>query len=138
MRVMAFDYGVKRIGLAVTDPLQLISSALTTVHPDDIWTFLTNYLQQEPVETFVVGKPLQMDGTPSQSAQYVLGFVRRLRKTYPTIPVVEIDERFTSKMASAVIAQSGKGKKKRQDKGLVDAVAASIILQSYMDSKSIL
>ncbi len=137
MRIMAFDYGVKRIGVAVTDPLQLIANALTTVHPEEIWTFLSKYLASEPVETFVVGKPLQMDGTASESAPHVLGFVRKLRKTYPAIAVVEIDERFTSKMASSVIAQSGMGKKKRQEKGLVDVVSATIILQSYMDSKSI-
>ena len=136
MRIMAFDYGVKRIGVAVTDPLQLIATALTTVHPEEIWTFLATYLQQEAVETFVVGRPLQMDGTASESAQYVLGFVRKLKKTYPGIAVVEVDERFTSKMASSVIAQSGKGKKKRQEKGLVDTVSATIILQTYLETKS--
>lgn len=117
MRIMAFDYGVKRIGVAVTDPLQLISSALTTVHPDDIWRFLADYLEVEAVETFVVGKPLQMDGTASESAQHVVGFVRKLKKTYPAIRVAEVDERFTSKMASSVIAQSGKTKKKKAGEG---------------------
>ncbi|MEJ5054258.1 Holliday junction resolvase RuvX [Sphingobacterium sp. MYb382] len=136
MRIMAFDYGVKRIGVAVTDPLQLIATALTTVHPEDIWTFLGDYLQQEAVETFVVGQPLQLDGTASESAPHVIGFVRKLKKTFPTIAVVEVDERFTSKMAASVIAQSGKGKKKRQEKGLVDTVSATIILQSYLETKS--
>lgn len=136
MRIMAFDYGVKRIGVAVTDPLQLIATALTTVHPEEIWTFLATYLQQEAVETFVVGQPLQLDGSASESAQYVLGFVRKLKKTYPSIAVVEVDERFTSKMAASVIAQSGKGKKKRQEKGLVDTVSATIILQTYLETKS--
>lgn len=136
MRIMAFDYGVKRIGVAVTDPLQLIATALTTVHPEDIWTFLGDYLQQEAVETFVVGQPLQLDGTASESAPHVIGFVRKLKKTFPTIVVVEVDERFTSKMAASVIAQSGKGKKKRQEKGLVDTVSATIILQSYLETKS--
>jgi len=136
MRIMAFDYGVKRIGVAVTDPLQLIATALTTVHPEDIWTFLADYLQQEAVETFVVGQPLQLDGTASESAPHVVGFVRKLKKTFPTIAVVEVDERFTSKMAASVIAQSGKGKKKRQEKGLVDTVSATIILQSYLETKS--
>ncbi|QBQ39812.1 Holliday junction resolvase RuvX [Sphingobacterium psychroaquaticum] len=138
MRIMAFDYGVKRIGVAVTDPLQLISSALTTVHPDDIWRFLADYLEVEAVETFVVGKPLQMDGTASESAQHVVGFVRKLKKTYPAIRVAEVDERFTSKMASSVIAQSGKTKKKRQEKGLVDTISATLILQTYMESKSMM
>lgn len=136
MRIMAFDYGTKRVGIAVTDPLQIISTALTTVHPEEIWNFLAKYLAEEPVSTFVVGKPLQLDGSASQSAQYVVGFVRKLKKTYPLIPVVEIDERFTSKMASSVIAQSGKKKSKRQEKGLVDTVSATIILQTYMDSKN--
>lgn len=133
---MAFDYGTKRIGIAVTDPMQLIATSLTTVHPEEIWNFLATYLQQEEVETFVVGKPLQMDGTASQSAQHIVGFMRKLKKTYPNIPIVEIDERFTSKMASQVIAQSGKSKSKRQEKGLVDTVSATIILQTYMETKA--
>ena len=135
MRIMAFDYGTKRIGIAVTDPLQIIATALTTVHPEDIWTYLKDYLQGEQVETFVVGKPLQMDGTDSESAQHVIGFVRRLKREYPTIQVVEVDERFTSKMASSAIAQSGMKKNKRQNKGLVDTVSATLILQTYMDTK---
>lgn len=137
MRIMAFDYGTKRIGIAVTDPLQLIATSLTTIHPEEIWTFLADYLQKEDVETFVVGKPIQMDGTASQSAQHIVGFMRKLKKVYPAIPVVEIDERFTSKMASSIIAQSGIKKQKRQEKGLVDTVSATIILQTYMDSKAI-
>lgn len=136
MRVMAFDYGTKRIGIAVTDPMQIIATSLTTIHPEEIWAFLADYLQQEAVETFVVGKPLQMDGTASQSAQHIVGFIRKLKKAYAHIPVVEIDERFTSKMASSVIAQSGMKKHKRQEKGLVDTVSATIILQTYMDSKA--
>ncbi|MDF2477631.1 MAG: Holliday junction resolvase RuvX [Sphingobacterium sp.] len=136
MRLMAFDYGTKRIGVAVTDPMQIIATALTTVHPQDIWTFLTEYLQTEQIETFIVGKPKQLDGSDSESASHVVGFMRKLKKTYPTIPVMEIDERFTSKMASAAIAQSGKKKKDRQQKGLVDTVSATIILQSYMEGRN--
>lgn len=132
---MAFDYGTKRIGIAVSDPLQIIATALDTVHPEKIWDFLTKYMSTENIETFVVGKPLQMDGTASQSAPHVLGFVRKLKKTFPHIPVVEIDERFTSKMASAVIAQSGLRKEKRQQKELVDTISATIILQTYMENK---
>jgi putative Holliday junction resolvase len=134
MRIMAFDYGTKRIGIAVTDPLQIIATALTTVHPQDIWEYLKDYLKQESVETFVVGKPLQMDGTDSESAQHVVGFVRKLKKEYPSINVVEVDERFTSKMASSTIAQSGMKKNKKQNKGLIDTVSATIILQTYMDT----
>lgn len=135
MRLMAFDYGTKRIGIAVTDPLQIIATALTTVHPEEIWQYLKNYTLQEPIETFVVGKPLQMDGTDSESAQHVLGFVRKLRREFPAINVVEVDERFTSKIASSVIAQSGMKKNKKHNKGLIDTVSATIILQTYMDTK---
>lgn len=136
MRIMAFDYGTKRIGIAVTDPMQLIATSLATVHPENIWQFLTDYLQKEEVETFVIGKPLQMDGTASQSTQHIIGFMRKLKKSYPLIKIVEVDERFTSKLATRAIAQSGVKKSKRQDKALVDAVSATIILQTYMDSQA--
>lgn len=135
MRLMAFDYGTKRIGIAVSDPMQIIATALTTVHPDEVWSFLKTYLSTEQVSTFVVGKPLQMDGTDSESASHILGFVRKLKREFPTVPVVEIDERFTSKMASSVIAQSGMKKNKKQNKGLIDTISATIILQTYMDTK---
>lgn len=134
MRLMAFDYGTKRIGIAVTDPLQIIATALDTVHPEKIWDFLKNYLHTEQIETFVVGKPLQTDGTDSESAQHVLGFVRRLKKEYPAIPIAHVDERFTSKIASQAIAQSGMKKNKKKDKGLVDTISATLILQTYMDT----
>ncbi len=133
---MSFDYGTKRIGIAVSDPLQIIATALDTVHPEKIWDFLKDYVSKEPVETFVVGKPLQMDGTASQSAQHILGFVRRLKREFPTIPIVEVDERFTSKLASKAIAQSDLKKMKKRQKGLVDTVSATIILQTYMEGKS--
>lgn len=136
MRIVAFDYGTKRIGIAVTDPMKLIATPLATVHPKDIWTFLDNYIKDEDVETFVVGKPLQMDGTASQSAQHIVGFIRKLKKVYPGIQIIEIDERFTSKIASRVIAESGLKKSKRREKGLVDSVAATIILQTYMEIKT--
>ena len=136
MRIMAFDYGTKRIGIAVSDSMQIIASPLTTIHPEEIWKFLSDYLAQEQVETFVLGKPKQLDGTASESDQHVVGFSRKLRKTYPNIPIVEVDERFTSKIASQAIAQSGMKKSKRQDKQLIDKVSAVLILQTYMDSKS--
>lgn len=138
MRIMAFDYGTKRIGIAVTDPLQIIANALTTVHPESIWDFLKKYTENEEIETFVVGMPVQLDGTPSQSAQHVVGFVRKLKKTYPDTSVELIDERFTSKMATAAILASGAKKQQRQDKALVDAVSATLILQSYMEKKTYL
>lgn len=135
---MAFDYGTKRIGIAVTDPMQIIASALTTEHPDRIFTYLESYLQRESISTFVVGMPRQMDGSDSQSAQHVKGFVRNLRKRFPTIETVTIDERFTSKMASRAIAQSGLRKTQRQQKSLIDEVSATIILQSYLERRELL
>jgi putative Holliday junction resolvase len=130
---MAFDYGTKRIGIAVTDPMQIIATGLDTIHPIKIVDYLKNYLQTEQVERFVVGEPKQMDNTPSQAAIHVKGFVNLLKKTFPNIPIEMLDERFTSKMASAAIAQSGMSKKNRQSKELVDTVSAVILLQSWME-----
>ncbi len=135
MRILAFDYGTKRVGMAVTDPLQLIATALDTVHAKDVLDYVKNYLGREVVTAFVVGMPRQVDGTESESAQHVRGFIRSLRRVFPTIPVETIDERFTSKMASASIAQSGMAKKKRQDKALIDRVSAVLILQSYLERR---
>lgn len=135
---MAFDYGTKRIGIAVTDPLQMIANSLDTIHPLEIIDYLKKYLLTEKVERFVVGEPKQMDNTPSQSAPHVKGFVNLLKKTFPEIPIDMMDERFTSKMASAVILQSGINKKARQNKALVDNISATILLQSWMERKSYL
>ena len=129
---MAFDYGTKRIGIAVTDPLQIIATGLDTIHPKDVIDYLKKYLQVEQVERFIVGEPKQMDNTPSQSAQQVKGFVNLLTKTFPGIPISMLDESFTSKMASAAILASGRNRKDRQDKGLVDTVSATILLQGWM------
>jgi len=131
---MAFDYGTKRTGIAVTDPLQIIATSLTTIHTKDSLEFIKKYLQTEAVERFVVGKPLRLDGSDSSSAPHVKGFIRSLKKNFPHIDVVTVDERFTSKLASASIIQSGFKKSKRQEKGLVDSVSAVIILQTYLDS----
>jgi putative Holliday junction resolvase len=135
MRVMAFDYGTKRIGIAVTDPMQIIATGLDTIHPNKIIDFLKKYFLTEQVGRFIVGEPKQMDNTPSQSATHVKGFVNLLKKTFPDIPVEMLDERFTSKMASAAIAQSGMGKKARQNKELVDTISATILLQSWMERR---
>ena len=129
---MAFDYGTKRIGIAVTDPLQIIATGLDTVHPKDVVDYLKKYLAANPVERFIVGEPKQMDGTESQSAPHIRGFVTTLTKNFPGIPIEMHDERFTSKMASATIMQSGFKKTDRQNKALVDTISATIILQSYM------
>ncbi|TKC00800.1 Holliday junction resolvase RuvX [Pedobacter cryophilus] len=135
-RLLAFDFGTKRLGIAVTDPMQLFATGLTTIHPKDTLDFLQKYLLTEQIETFVVGEPKQMDGSASQSMQHVKGFVTILKKNFPGIPVEMMDERFTSKMASAAIAQSGLKKSDRQKKELVDTVSATIILQSYLEKKS--
>jgi putative Holliday junction resolvase len=132
---MAFDYGTKRVGIAVTDPLQIIATGLTTIHPKDIVDFLKRYLITEEIECFVLGEPKQMDGTPSQSAQHVKGFATILKKNFPTIQIKLVDERFTSKMASATIAQSGLKKSDRQSKELIDTISATIILQSFLQSR---
>ena len=129
---MAFDYGTKRIGIAVTDPMQIIATGLDTIHPLKIIDYLKKYMLTEAIERFIVGEPKQMDNTPSQSSIHVKGFVNLLRKTFPDIPIEMLDERFTSKMASATIAQSGMGKKARQNKELVDTISAVILLQSWM------
>src|SRR5690606_36225935 len=135
MRIMAFDYGTKRVGIAVSDDLQIIATSLTTIHPNDIWTFIASYLTKEQVETFVVGKRVKLDGSPSESWQHIRGFIRKLKTSVPGISVVEVDERFTSKIATRVIAESGLKKNKKQDKKLVDTVSANLILQTYMESK---
>ena len=132
MRIMAFDYGTKRIGIAVTDPLQIIATGLDTIHPLKIIDFIKKYHQTEQIERFIVGEPKKMDNTPSQSAIHVKGFVKLLKNTFPDIPVEMLDERFTSKMASATIAQSGMGKKARQNKALVDNISAVILLQGWL------
>ena len=136
MRVLAFDYGTKRIVIAVTDPLQIIATGLDTIHPKDIIKYLKKYLSTEQVELFVVGEPRQMNGSPSQSAPHIKGFITTLNKNFPEIPVEQIDERFTSKMASAVVAQSGFKKTDRQDKERLDTISATIILQTYLEKKS--
>lgn len=136
MRILAFDYGTKRIGIAVTDPLQIIATGLDTIHPKDIIEYLKKYLAKEQVELFVVGEPKQMNGSPSQSAPHIKGFITTLNKNFPEIPVERIDERFTSKMASAVVAQSGFKKTDRQNKERLDTISATIILQTYLEKKS--
>jgi putative Holliday junction resolvase len=134
-RILAFDYGTKRIGMAVTDPLQIIATGLETVHPKDVIAFLKKYLLTEQVEAFVLGDPKQMDGSPSDSAQHVVGFSRTLKKEFPDIPQHWMDERFTSKIAQQAIMQSGLKKTDRQNKERVDTIAATLILQYFMESR---
>jgi putative Holliday junction resolvase len=132
-RILAFDYGTKRIGMAVTDPLQIIATGLDTIHPKDAIEFIKKYLATEQVESFVLGDPLQMDGSPSDSKQHAKGFATLLKKNFPQIPLHWVDERFTSKMAEQTILQSGLKKSDRKDKGRVDTIAATIILQYFME-----
>lgn len=135
-RIMAIDYGTKRVGIAVTDPNQIISTGLDTVHAKDIIEYLKKYFQREQVDCIVVGEPKQMNATDSEVAVHVNQFVKQLGKHFPAIPVKRHDERFTSKMAQQAILMSGVKKKDRQNKELVDMTSAIIILQSFMESKN--
>lgn len=132
-RILSIDYGTKRIGLAVSDPLQIIASGLDTVSTQNIFEYIEDYLNQEEVETIVVGEPMHLDGNPAQIAHLVVGFVRKLQKLYPNISVVTHDERYTSVDAKKIILLSGAKKKKRRDKSLVDKISAVLILQDYME-----
>ena len=130
-RIIAIDYGNKRVGVAVTDPLKLIATPLDTIHAKDILSFLKEYVQQENVEAVVVGMPRTLDNTPTDVTSAVIGFVRKLKKELP-VPVYTIDERFTSRMAFRAMIDGGLKKKDRQNKATVDKVSAAIILQSYL------
>jgi putative Holliday junction resolvase len=134
---MAIDYGLKRVGLAVSDNMQVIATALNTVPTVDIFPYLKDYMTREQVDAIVVGDPKQLDNTPSESAKAVHLFVEELGNQFPDIDIYMIDERFTSKIASQTIAKSGKTKKARQEKGLIDTVAAVLILQDFMKMKQI-
>ena len=131
-RILALDYGKKRTGIAVTDPLKIIASGLTTVETPKLIEFLLEYCSKEPVETFVLGLPKQMDNTVSESEMLIQKFIPKLQSTFPDTPIIRVDERFTSKMAFKSIIDSGLRKKQRQNKALVDEVSATLILQNYM------
>ncbi|UAM96804.1 Holliday junction resolvase RuvX [Polaribacter litorisediminis] len=134
-RILAIDFGKKRTGIAVTDPLQIIASGLTTVNTDDLIPFLKGYIAKERVELFLVGKPKQMDNSDSESEALIVPFLKKLSKEIPQIPVLRIDERFTSKMAFQSMIDGGLKKNQRRNKALVDEISATIILQSYLYSK---
>ncbi|MEN9335798.1 MAG: hypothetical protein RLZZ500_785 [Bacteroidota bacterium] len=136
-RLLAIDYGMKRTGIAVTDELQIIASGLTTVDSKELLSFLQNYFAQEKVAKVLVGEPKQMNGQPSESAPLVDAFVLQFQQQFPTIPVERVDERFTSKMAFQTMIDSGLKKKQRQNKGLIDEIAATILLQDYLSRKMI-
>ena len=134
-RILAIDYGQKRVGLAVTDPMQMIANALDTIPVHEIFIYLENYLSCELVDKFVVGLPKQMNGEDSESKKYIDEFVTGLKRKFPDKEIILFDERFTSVMAQRTILESGIGKKARQNKALVDKIAAVIILQGYMETR---
>ena len=134
-RILAIDYGKKRTGIAVTDILQIIANGLTTVATTELMDFLLKYVEKEPVERIVVGHPKQMNNEDSENMKRIVPFVNQLKKKLPQIPVEMIDERFTSVLAHQAMLDGGLKKKARQDKALVDEISATIILQSYLESK---
>lgn len=133
-RLLAIDYGKKRTGIAVSDPLQIIANGLTTVETVKIFDFLKEYFKKEKVERIIIGLPRQMNNEASENLPRIEQFVDQLRKLYPTLPVEYFDERFTSKMAQQTMIDGGLKKKDRQNKALVDEISATIILQGYMES----
>jgi putative Holliday junction resolvase len=134
-RILALDYGLKRTGIAVTDEMQIIASGLTTVESLTLIPFLKTYFIQEKVEKVLIGEPKQMNGLPSESAPIIEKFVLEFKKVFPEMPVVRVDERFTSKMAFQSMIDSGLKKKQRQNKALIDKIAATIMLQDYLGRK---
>ena len=134
-QIIAIDYGKKRCGIAATDDMQIIASALDTVETNKVLGFLNNYFQLNKVESIVVGLPKDLKGNMNELEVEISIFVENFKKTFPEISVFRIDERYTSKMASFYISQSGKSKKKRQEKGLIDRVSATLILQNFLEQK---
>jgi putative Holliday junction resolvase len=135
-KILALDYGTKRVGVAVTDDLQLIASGLTTVHSKDIVSFLEKYLSENKVECIVVGEAKDLKNNPAESAKVIEPFVKHLTRKFKGIKIERIDERFTSKMAFQTMIDSGLKKKKRQNKALIDEISATIILQDYLEQKN--
>jgi putative Holliday junction resolvase len=132
-RIICIDYGGKRTGIAVTDPLQIIATGLTTIETKDFIKFLKEYFSKEEVEKIIIGMPLNMDDTPTHATPLVQQAIRQLHKHFPQIPVETVDERYTSKMAKDAMFEMGLKKKQRRDKKLVDEIAATIMLQEYMN-----
>ncbi len=134
-RILAIDYGKKRTGIAVTDPMQIIANGLTTVATHELVDFLVKYMQQEKVERIVIGHPKQMNYEDSENMKNIIPFMNRLKKLFPDLPVELVDERFTSVLAHQAMLAGGLKKKDRQNKALVDEISATIILQSYLESR---
>jgi putative holliday junction resolvase len=131
-RIMAIDYGLKRTGIAVTDPLKIIASALTTVDSARIFTFLEDYLKKEKVELILIGDPHNLDDSPTNLSTHVQRILGIMQRKYPAIPVKTVDERYSSVMASRALIDMGMKKNKRREKGIVDQIAATMILQEYL------
>ncbi len=133
-RILAIDYGKKRTGIAVTDPLQIIASGLTTIGSGDIIPFLKKYFTAEAVELMIIGMPVNLDESDTHATPMVKAVIKKLKQEFPNIPITEVDERFTSKMAKDAMLQMGLKKKQRRDKKIVDEIAAAIMLQEYLDT----
>ncbi|MEO6820829.1 MAG: Holliday junction resolvase RuvX [Ginsengibacter sp.] len=133
-RILCIDYGKKRTGIAVSDPLQIIATGLTTVDTKDLVTFLKNYFLREPVEIMVIGDPKNLDDSDTHATPLVAQFIKKFQKEFPGMPVVKVDERYTSKMAKRAMIEMGMKKKDRQNKRNVDEIAATMMLQEYMAS----
>ena len=134
-RILSIDYGLKRTGIAVTDDFQIIASGLTTIPSAELISFLKNYFSKENVETVIIGEPKQMNGLPSESTEIIEKFIVQFHTEFPTMKMERVDERFTSKMAFQTMIDSGLKKKQRQNKGLIDEIAATILLQDYLNYK---
>lgn len=134
-RILCIDYGGKRTGIAVTDPLQIIATALTTIPTKELIAFLKKYIATEPVELILIGEPLNLDDSPTHATPLVQQAIKLLTKTFPNIPVQTVDERYSSKMAVRAMIDMGMKKKDRREKGNVDQIAATILLQEYLQNR---
>lgn len=134
-RILGIDFGTKRIGIAVTDPLQIFASPLKSVKNHEFESFIEEYVKTEQVDEFVIGYPMTLNNQPSESVKYIDPFIKKIKKLFPGVPVNKVDERFTSGMALRTIIEGGVKKKRRQDKSMVDKISASIILQSFLDKR---
>ena len=135
MRILAIDYGKKRTGIAVTDPLQIIAQGLTTVDTHMALVFLKDYMQKEEVETIIIGDPRNLDDSPTDATAAAAEFTKKLKRHFPNVNIITVDERFSSKLASRAMVEMGMKKKDRQKKGMVDEVAATMMLQEYLENR---
>jgi len=135
-RILGIDYGTKRIGLAVTDPLKMFASPMKTVSTAEFDSFIKDYLKTEEIDAFVIGYPVQMNNKPSESVNYINPFIKKLKKTFPEKDIYLVDERFTSRMALRTMIDGGVKKSDRRNKSMIDKISSSIILQSFLDNRS--